>query len=189
MGPMPPVPAPAKGMLLVATPPLVDPNFDRTVVLVLEHTESGAVGLVLNRPSDTPVADALPGWEQLASDPATVFAGGPVSTDAAIALGSARHESAGGGWEPLVGDVGTIDLHRDPDDLARDIAAVRIFAGYAGWGPGQLESELQANAWLVVPAWPEDAIGDPDDLWRRVLLRQGGHVAWLANAPADPSMN
>lgn len=180
---------PTKGMLLVATPPLVDPNFDRTVVLVLEHSESGAIGLVLNRPSETPIADALPGWEQLAAAPAIVFAGGPVSTDAAIALGAARHADAGGGWEPLVGDVGTIDLHRDPDDLAGDIAAVRIFAGYAGWGPGQLEAELAANAWLVVPAQPEDAVGDPDDLWRRVLLRQGGHTAWLANAPFDPSMN
>jgi putative transcriptional regulator len=191
MGTMP-VPTngvPSKGMLLVATPPLADPNFDRTVVLVLEHGDGGAIGLVLNRPSETPVADALPGWEDLAAEPATVFAGGPVSTDAAIALGAARHTGAGGGWEPLVGDVGTIDLHRDPDDIAGDIAAVRIFAGYAGWGPGQLESELEANAWLVVPAWPEDAIGDPDDLWRRVLLRQGGRVAWLANAPLDPSRN
>ena len=183
------MPAPTKGMLLVATPPLVDPNFDRTVVLMLEHSDSGAIGLVLNRPSETAVADALPGWEGLAADPATVFAGGPVSTDAAIALGSARHADAGGGWEPLVGAVGTIDLHRDPDDIADDIASVRIFAGYAGWGPGQLESELAANAWLVVPASPDDALGDPDDLWRRVLLRQGGHTAWLANAPADPSLN
>jgi len=180
---------PTKGMLLVATPPLVDPNFDRTVVLVLEHGESGAIGLVLNRPSETPVAAALPGWEDLAAEPAWVFAGGPVSTDSAIALGSARHADAGGGWEPLVGYVGTIDLHRDPDDVVHDIAAVRIFAGYSGWGPGQLEDELSANAWLVVPAWPQDALGDPDDLWRRVLLRQGGRVAWLANAPFDPSMN
>jgi putative transcriptional regulator len=180
---------PTKGMLLVATPPLADPNFDRTVVLVLEHSDAGAVGLVLNRPSETPVADALPGWEELAAEPATVFAGGPVSTDAAIALGSARHIDAGAGWEALVGDVGTIDLHREPDDVATEIAAVRIFAGYAGWGPGQLEDELAANAWLVVPAWPDDALGDPGDLWRRVLLRQGGRVAWLANAPLDPSLN
>jgi putative transcriptional regulator len=180
---------PSKGTLLVATPPLTDPNFDRSVVLLLEHGPSGAVGLVLNRPSDTPVAAALPGWEQLTSDPGTVFVGGPVAEDAAIALGVARHAEAGSGWAPLVGSVGTIDLHRDPDEVGTDIASVRIFAGYSGWGPGQLEAELEANAWIVVAARPEDATSDPEDLWRRVLLRQGGSIAWLANAPVDPSVN
>jgi putative transcriptional regulator len=178
-----------KGMLLVATPPLVDPNFDRTVVLVLEHSDQGAVGLVLNRPSDTRVADALPGWELLSAEPGTLFVGGPVAEDAAIALGSARGAEAGGGWAPLVGPVGTIDLHQSPDDVYRDIEAVRIFAGYAGWGPGQLENELAAHAWVVVPAEADDAMGDPDDLWSRVLRRQGGRLAWLANAPLDPSLN
>ena len=180
---------PSKGTLLVATPPLVDPNFDRSVVLLLDHGPHGAVGLVLNRPSETPVAAALPGWELLTAEPSTVFVGGPVADDAAIALGAARHEDAGAGWAPLVGSVGTIDLHRDPDEVGEDIELVRIFAGYAGWGPGQLEAELEVNAWLVVAAQPEDALGDPDDLWRRVLLRQGGTTAWLANAPADPRVN
>ena len=180
---------PSKGTLLVATPPLVDPNFDRAVVLLLEHSENGAVGLVLNRPTGTPVAAALPGWELLTADPSTVFVGGPVAEDAAIALGVARHDDGGAGWSPLVGNVGTIDLHRDPDEVAADISSVRIFAGYAGWGPGQLETELEANAWIVAAAQPDDACGDPDDLWRRVLLRQGGTTAWLANAPVDPSVN
>jgi putative transcriptional regulator len=184
---------PSKGTLLVATPPLADPNFDRSVVLLLEHSANGAVGLVLNRPTGTPVAAALPGWELLTSDPGTLFVGGPVAEDAAIALGAVRHADAAAagesGWTEIVGTVGTIDLHRDPDDVIGDIESVRIFAGYAGWGPGQLESELEAHAWLVVAARPEDALGDPDDLWRRVLLRQGGSIAWLANAPADPSVN
>jgi putative transcriptional regulator len=182
---------PSKGTLLVATPPLVDPNFDRSVVLLLEHGPNGAVGLVLNRPTGTPVAAALPGWEQLTADPGTLFVGGPVAEDAAIALGVARGagHAAEAGWTEIVGNVGTIDLHRDPDDVVADISSVRIFAGYAGWGPGQLESELDANAWIVVAAHPDDAFGDPDDLWRRVLLRQGGTTAWLANAPFDPSVN
>jgi putative transcriptional regulator len=146
---------------------------------------------VLNRPTGTPVAAALPGWEQLTADPGTLFVGGPVAEDAAIALGVARGagHAAEAGWTEIVGNVGTIDLHRDPDDVVADISSVRIFAGYAGWGPGQLESELDANAWIVVAAHPDDAFGDPDDLWRRVLLRQGGTTAWLANAPFDPSVN
>ena len=187
MGPME-VPL-GKGVLLVATPPLEDPNFDRTVVLLLEHGHGGAVGVVLNRPSDTRVADALPGWEWLAAEPGTLFVGGPVAEDAAIGLGSARRADAGAGWSPVVGDVGTIDLHQDPDEVSTDIAAVRVFAGYAGWGPGQLEGELEANAWVVVPGEPEDVLGDPVDLWRRVLRRQGGTTAWLSNAPVDPSLN
>lgn len=181
--------APAKGMLLVATPPLVDPNFDRTVVLLLEHGDGGAVGLVLNRPSETRVADALPGWELLTAEPGTIFVGGPVADDAAIALGAARRHDAGAGWSPVVREVGTIDLHRDPDDVYAEISAIRVFAGYAGWGPGQLEAELAEQAWVVLPSVPEDIIGAPEGLWRRVLLRQGGRTAWLANAPADPSLN
>lgn len=181
--------APAKGMLLVAMPPLVDPNFDRTVVLLLEHGPMGAIGVVLNRPGETPVEDALPGWERLAADPGRVFVGGPVAGDAAIALGAARRPDAGAGWEPVVGAVGTIDLHRDPLDVLGDIADVRIFAGYAGWGAGQLEGELAAEAWMVVPALPEDVTGPPDGLWRRVLRRQGGRTAWLANVPPDLSLN
>jgi putative transcriptional regulator len=176
-------------MLLVATPPLVDPNFDRTVVLLLEHSAAGSIGVVLNRPGELAIEDALPGWERIAAEPERVFVGGPVAGDAAIALGSARRPDAGAGWEPVVGPVGTIDLHRDPLDVLGDITEVRIFAGYAGWAAGQLDAELEAEAWVVVPAVPEDVTGRPDDLWRRVLRRQGGTVAWLANAPLDPSLN
>lgn len=180
---------PAKGRLLVATPPLADTNFGRTVVLLLEHGPEGSLGVVLNRPTAAMVADAIPGWEVLAAAPGVVFSGGPVATDAAIALGRALSPAADA-WAPVLDEVGTVDLHRRPEELVGTIGAVRVYAGYAGWGAGQLEGELAADAWLVVPAEPSDVLGDrPNDLWRRVLRRQGGEVAWLANAPYDPSLN
>ena len=167
-----------KGRLLVASPTLVDPNFDRTVVLVLEHGDEGAVGLVLNRPTETVIDEPLPEWRPLAADPPVVFSGGPVSQTAAIALA----------LEPD-GAIGTVDLTLDPVDVG-DVEAVRVFAGYAGWGPGQLEGEIDEGAWVVVDAEPGDAMAaDPEDMWTRVLRRQGGTTAWLAHCPPDPSLN
>jgi putative transcriptional regulator len=182
--------APAKGRLLVATPPLVDENFDRTVVLLLEHGPEGALGVVLNRPSGTEVGEALPGWERLAADPPLVFVGGPVGDDAALAVGLARRAEEPAGWLPIVGRLGTIDLHREPLRLAPAIESVRVFAGYAGWGAGQLETEVEAGGWIVAEAEPGDAVTrEPLDLWRAVLRRQAGTVAWLANFPDDVSVN
>jgi len=196
-----------KGRLLVANPAMPDPNFHRTVVLLLAHQEDGALGVVLNRPSELDVDSPLPRWERLVADPAVVFVGGPVAPGAAICLARVPNPpidlSAGGdptlggldpagsgGWMPLVGELGTLDLERDPDDLAVKVEAIRVFAGYAGWGPGQLESELDADAWFVVPAVSGDALaGDPEQLWKRVLRRQGGSLAVLAAYPPDPSLN
>jgi putative transcriptional regulator len=197
---------PLKGRLLVASPALRDPNFDRTIVLVLEHSEEGALGLVLNRPSDTELADTLPEWGPLAVDPGVVFVGGPVSPDSAIGLALARGDASGGGgpvtardgedadasmgWIPLFGPLGTVDLGRDPDDVQPGVRAVRVFVGYAGWAPGQLESELAAGGWFVVDADVSDALDtDPDALWRTVLRRQRGALSWLANFPEDPAAN
>lgn len=181
---------PAKGRLLVATPPLVDENFDRTVILLLEHADEGAIGVVLNRPSGTEVDEALPGWERLAADPPVVFVGGPVGEDAALAVGLARRAEDPVGWAQVVGRVGTVDLHRDPIDLAPAIESVRVFAGYAGWGAGQLEAEIEAGGWVVVEAEVGDAVTrEPLELWRSVLRRQPGRLAWLANFPDDVSVN
>ena len=177
------------GRLLVAAPSLRDPNFDRTVVLVLEHADEGALGLVLNRPSETDLADALPHWAAVAADPSVVFVGGPVAPTAAIALGTAgaRNDEVDG-WRPLFAGIGSIDLEHDPDELA--VRDVRVFAGYAGWAPGQLEGEVGAGAWYVVDALPDDTRSDrPDDLWSLVLRRQGGSLALVANFPPDPGMN
>jgi putative transcriptional regulator len=181
-----------KGKLLVANPALRDPNFDRTVVLVLEHTEEGALGLVLNRPSETTVDDVLPQWDRLAAEPTVVFVGGPVQPSAAICVGrlnAADGEEPEEGWKHLFMSLATVDLERDPDELA-ELERVRVFAGYAGWGPGQLEGELEAEGWFVFDALPDDALSErAEDLWRLVLRRQGGRFALLSTFPPDPSAN
>jgi putative transcriptional regulator len=124
-----------------------------------------------------------------------VFVGGPVRPGAAICLARvpARHEQAGSdsdGWTQLVGELGTLDLEQDPDHLSMGVEAIRVFAGYAGWGPGQLEREIEAGAWFVVPAEPADVMSDdPEQLWKRVLRRQGGQLAVVAAFPSDPSQN
>lgn len=181
---------PLKGRLLVATPSLNDPNFARTVVLSLEHADDGAVGVVLNRPSATDLADPLPGWQRLATDPRVVFVGGPVSPDAAICLARSWPDELVEAYQPLIGSLGTVDLSADPDDVAGALAAIRVFVGYAGWGPGQVEDEIESGAWFVVDAHPDDALSpDPDLLWETVLRRQHGTLAMFANFPTNPSMN
>ena len=182
---------PLKGRLLVATPGLHDPNFDRTVVLVLEHAAEGAVGVVLNRPSEVRLSTPLPAWEALAADPGVVFHGGPVQPGAAIGLARAAGPDVGGpGWSPVLGRLGTVDLTAAPDELGAPVEEVRVFSGYAGWAPGQLEGEVAAAAWVVVDAEPTDPhTCEPEHLWRTVLRRQRGSVAWLANFPPDLALN
>jgi putative transcriptional regulator len=176
--------------LLVATPVIGDDNFDRTVVLILEHGPDGALGLVLNRPTDVAVLDPLPEWNGLAAQPSVVFVGGPVEQGAAIGLARASTGITADGWSPVVERIGTLDLSRDPSDLSAGIEQVRVFAGYAGWGPEQLEGELAGEAWLVVDSRPEDVLcDDPKNLWRQVLQRQGGDLALLSYCPPDPSSN
>ena len=179
------------GRLLVATPALRDPNFERTVVLLVAHEEGGALGVVLNRATEVPVVEVLEGWSVLASDPAVVFEGGPVQPEAAICLARTR---AGigrlAGFNRVSGAVGTVDLSSEPGKLREALVGVRVFAGYAGWAPGQLEGEISAGSWFVFDALPGDAfVSRPDDLWPMVLRRQGGLLAAVAIFPADPSSN
>jgi putative transcriptional regulator len=179
-----------KGRLLVSTPGLRDPNFDRTVVLVLEHDDDGALGLVLNRPSATPVEDVLPTWHGLTSDPPVVFSGGPVDGSAAICLGSTRPGVVTSAVQLISPTVGVVDLDSDPALLAPDVAYVRVFAGYAGWGGGQLGEEIEAGGWFVVDSLPGDAFtAAPGGLWRVVLRRQGGRTALFSTYPTDPVHN
>ncbi|MDO8362429.1 MAG: YqgE/AlgH family protein [Actinomycetota bacterium] len=178
-----------KGRLLVATPPLADPNFDRTVVYMLEHTADGAVGVVLNRPLDEPPPDALYAWEDHLTPPATIFQGGPVDLDALIALAHLDNP-AEGAWSQVTDMLGSIDLMLDPAEVATGVHRLRVFRGYSGWGAAQLDDEYAAGAWMVLPAEADDVFSpEPGDLWRTVLRRQGGRLAWLANAPDDLSAN
>ena len=173
------VPSSVKGRLLVAAPDLGDPNFTRTVVYVLAHDPDGALGVVLNRPGKLPAAAALPNWAARAAEPAMLFQGGPVETGSVIGLGRSRD-----GW-PV-----PLDLAEQPEDVSDGAGLVRLFAGYAGWGAGQLDSELAFDGWIVADARPEDAFSAaPDGLWRAVLGRQPGTLAWLANYPDDIRAN
>jgi putative transcriptional regulator len=180
-----------RGKLLVATPDLEDPNFFRTVVLVLEHTEEGALGVVLNRPTTAELAEPLPAWAPLAAEPAVVFLGGPVRPDAAIGLGRRAGDSTEvDGFAALFGELGTVDLERGPEVVAPPVDRVRVFAGYSGWDAGQLEGELATNGWFVVDAEATDAWSDdPVGMWRDVLRRQRSELKVFADFPMDPASN
>jgi putative transcriptional regulator len=179
------------GQLLLATPLLVDPNFMRTTVFIAEHSPDGAVGVVLNRPSDTDVAGVLPAWGGAVTSPAVVFVGGPVQQEGALAL--AR---IGGlplpdnGFQPVVDGFGVVDLETDSELLTPHLAGMRVYAGYAGWGPGQLDAEVSEGAWYVVDGAPDDVFcSRPEVLWRDVLRRQGGDLALVSTFPPDPTLN
>ncbi|MTV25352.1 YqgE/AlgH family protein [Nitriliruptoraceae bacterium ZYF776] len=177
------------GRLLVATPALDDPNFDRAVLLVLDHDEEGALGLVLNRTSSVLVRDTAEGWGELAADPPVVFGGGPVEPDAVVALGRTSVHVPGGG-AAFDDQVRLVDLSADPVLEGLELRRVRVFAGYAGWGPGQLESEIAQGAWFTVEAEPDDVFtADPGGLWHAVLRRQPDELRLLATFPDDPTMN
>ena len=183
------------GRLLVATPLLVDPNFDRTVVLVLDHDGDGTLGVVVNRPTAVPVREVLPAWSELAEPLPMVFQGGPVALDSALGLAELRSVPRPGageplGWRRVYGDLGLVDLDIPPEVLATEISAFRVYAGYAGWSPGQLQAEIDEGGWHVVAAEPDDVFADtPDSLWRMVLRRQEGDLAFLATYPDDPGLN
>jgi putative transcriptional regulator len=184
------------GSLLVATPVLEDPNFRRTVILVVEHEAAeGTLGVVLNRPTDVPVDRVLDSWSELVTGPSVVFKGGPVAPTSALAIGLVPGDAEPLGWHALdgaaaVSRLGLVDLDAPPDLLAPAIDRLRVYAGYAGWAPGQLKAEIDEGAWYVVAAEPADAFaGQPEGLWAGVLRRQGGEMAFTATFPDDPSQN
>jgi putative transcriptional regulator len=177
-----------RGQLLIAGPPLVDPNFWRTVVLVVEHSDDGALGLVLNRPSETTVGEAVDELSELVGEDERLFIGGPVQPSAVIVL--AHFEDPGDAALMAFDDVGVLGTTSGTEHLSVGVRQARAFVGHAGWGPGQLDSELERDDWILEPAKLDDAFSkDPLELWSSVLTRKGGSYALVARMPADPSAN
>jgi putative transcriptional regulator len=183
------------GKLLVASPLLREPTFARTVIAILEHNSDGALGVVINRPAEAPLADVLPPVADIASSPAVLFSGGPVSPEAAIALGMTQigvppRDPTSDAWRPVTSTLVSVDLDYDPAVLGSELRALRVFVGYAGWSAGQLEGEIAQGAWYVVEALPGDAFEpSPQRLWSMVLRRQQWPLSAVATFPADPSLN
>jgi putative transcriptional regulator len=177
-----------RGQLLIAGATLPDPNFARTVVLICEHSEDGALGLVLNRPGELVVGESAPDLAVLTGGDAIIDQGGPVQPDALLVLAEFDEPSQAG--ISIIGNVGLVGDGSDMDHLPDLTQRVRIFAGYAGWGPGQLDTELARDDWFVAPAGIDDIFNpDADELWSRVLSRKGAHFALVARMPIDPSVN
>jgi len=178
-----------QGRLLVAAPTLMDPHFQRAVVVLLEHTDDGALGLVLNQPTEIQAADALPEpLCDLVPREQVIHSGGPVQPAAVIILAEfdAPERAAG----IVVDRIGIVDPEEAVDDLAEHVGRLRIFGGYAGWAPGQLEGEIAEGAWIDVPAQAEDIFtATPEHLWSSALERKGGVFRLVARMPEDPSVN
>jgi putative transcriptional regulator len=178
----------ARGKLLIAGPSLPDPNFWRTVVLVIEHTDDGALGLVLNRPSETTVRDAVPQLETLIDLREQLFIGGPVQPSSVIVLG--EFEDPTDAALLAFDDVGVLGTGASPQETDVGLRSGRAFVGHAGWGPSQLDDEIERGDWILEPALLGDAFtGQASELWALVLTRKGGNYALIARMPPDPSVN
>ena len=176
------------GQLLLASPALVDPNFSRTVVLIGAHSDEGAMGVVLNRPSELTVGEAVPQLERAVDEQEPVYVGGPVRPGAVVFLAEFLDPEPAGLL--VIGRIGFPSPDADVEELTEATARARVFAGYAGWGEGQLEAEIDHGDWIAEPALPEDVFTEvPAELWSRVLTRKGGSYALIARMPVNPSVN
>ncbi|GAC02361.1 hypothetical protein GONAM_53_00500 [Gordonia namibiensis NBRC 108229] len=181
------------GTALIASTDLIEPTFARTVIYVIEHNEAGSLGVILNRMSQTAVHNLLPQWTDIAASPRALYVGGPVKQDAALCLGVMKH-----GFDvddhpalrPVDGRVVLVDLDADPESLSEVLEGVRIFAGYSGWGIGQLDDELDQDSWMLASALPRDLLAPPGvDVWFDILRRQPWPMPLLATHPIDLSLN
>lgn len=182
---------PAAHRLLIAAPDLSDPEFYRTVVFLIEHDETGTVGVIVNRPSHTPVGHILPEWQDVMTEPAVVFNGGPVQRDGALGLGRlAAAADAGTGLRAVSGGLALVDLDAPAADVAINSQSLRVFAGHAGWEVGQLAEEIARGGWFVVAGGLEDVFSpSPGTLWRTVLRRQPAPLSLLSTYPVDVGLN
>ena len=170
-----------RGKLLVASPLLVEPVFRKAVIFLLEDNDDGAFGVILNRESEESVEEHLPDWARFAAGSGRIHVGGPVEPAVGVALAPTRP-----GDEATLPGLRMVDLEADPEP---DLISVRIYSGYSGWAPGQLDAELEEGAWYVIAASPDDPFDEPHGQWERVLRRQPGLLAMLATFPDDPEMN
>jgi putative transcriptional regulator len=182
------------GVLLIANPELPDPNFDQTVVLILAHGDDGSLGVVLNRPGPLSATERLSAWDPALVGDGVIFDGGPVNPDAMIGLAVRAPGATGAPPDGLMTEVfpevGMVDLGNPHEDAWRFLGALRVFAGYAGWGPGQLFGEVAAGGWWIVGAEPSDVSTDrPRSLWRDVLRRQPGSLALVSSYSRSPELN
>jgi putative transcriptional regulator len=177
-----------RGQLLIAGPGLLDPNFWRTVVLMVEHNDQGALGLVLNRPSETTVGESVPDLAELVDLDQRLFIGGPVHPSSVIIL--AQFEDPADAALIAFDDIGMLASAESADIASIAVRRGRAYVGHSGWGPGQLDAEINRGDWILESANPQDAFADrPTDLWPAVLTRKGGSYALIARMPADPSVN
>ncbi|MDK9625138.1 YqgE/AlgH family protein [Propionibacterium freudenreichii] len=183
--------SPHAGELLVSSEAAGGGFFDQAVIFLLDNDENGAIGVALNKPSTTPVAEVLPAWAGELNPPSVLFAGGPVAPNGAICLAKVMDSGEEPpGWRPVLGDVGLLHLGTPVEIAAGAYSDVRVFAGYSGWDPGQLSDELDRGVWLRAPARDEDVFGaQAEGLWRRVLRRVGGDAGLLSGYADKPALN
>lgn len=179
------------GQLLIADAQLTGGIFAQSVVLVLDSDADGALGVILNEVSETPLTAVLPDWPDVVTGPESLFHGGPVSPNGAICLASVADPSEEPpGWRRLFSSIGLLHLDTPIEIVTGAYQDVRIFAGYAGWSPGQLESEVAEGGWHPVPATYDDVFTtQPQNLWRTVLRRQANELSLLSTWTEDPELN
>lgn len=177
-----------KGQILIAMPTLADPNFRQTVVLVCEHGMEGTLGLILNRPTELEVSALLSEVPDLPG-PKRVYTGGPVGKDGMLVLCRSRFNPNG---HAILNDISLakdLQVLKDPELLGPG-GQIRCYLGYAGWGPGQLETELKAGAWHTIPGNSEIVFNaDPSSVWQETMRKMGGEWSIYATMPPDPSQN
>lgn len=176
------------GHFLIASPSILDPNFHRTVVFVTAHSDEGAVGVILNRRSEATVGEAVPQLEPISDLQEAIYVGGPVNPEGVAVL--AEFEDPDEAGIVVLEDVGFVALEDALEGPHPELLRTRVFAGVAGWGPSQLEGELERDDWIIEAADPEDIFTeDPESLWSEILRRKGGSYALVARMPLDPSLN